>query len=171
MNLAELLKLLHIFFVVVGFGGAIGFHVVMPAAARSSDLTFVRAALRFGNMFDLMALPGFTAAGVLGIILALHQDWDWGENTWLQIGSTLWVLMVLISLAILRPALRRLNELAAKSSGNTVSPELAAEFKKPLQLITPNLLTLLALIVVYLMVAKPGLDIVDVSHYPVAGFG
>jgi uncharacterized membrane protein len=167
MNLAELLLLGHILFVIIGFGGAIGFHVIMPMAARSTDLAFVRTALKFGFTFENLAFPGFLIAGLIGLGLSLYQEWDFGENTWLNISATLWVIAVLISFFILRPALRRLDKLAREAPGPEVPPELTAEFKKPLQFITPNLLTLIVLVIVYLMIAKPGVDFTGIDHWPV----
>lgn len=166
-NLGELLKILHLLFVIVGFAGFVGYDVVMPMAARSRDTAYVRAALGFATMFDLIALSGFALAGFLGLGLAAYQDWDFGENTWLNISATLWVIAVLASLFILRPNLRRLNNLAAENPGPEVSAELEAEFKKPLQAITHNLLTLVLLVILYLMVAKPGVDFSGIDNWPV----
>lgn len=166
-NLGELLKILHLLFVIVGFAGFIGYDVVMPMAARSKDLALVRAALGFATILDLLALSGFTLAGFLGLGLAAYQDWDFGENTWLNISATLWIVAVLVSLFILRPNLRRLNEMAAEAPGPEVGEQLAAQFKRPLQAIAHNLLTLTFLIILYLMVAKPGVDFAGIEHWPV----
>ena len=167
MNFGEFLKLAHILFVIIGFAGAIGFHAIMPMAARSTDLAFVRAALKFGFVFENLAFPGFIVAGLLGLWLSIYQDWDFGENTWLNISATIWVVAVLGSLLILRPGLRRLDRLAREAPGPEVPSELSAEFRRPLQFITPNLLTLAMLIVLFLMIAKPGVDFSGIDHWPV----
>ena len=57
--------------------------------------------------------------------------------------------------------------LAKEAPGPDVPPELTAEFKRPLQFITPNLLTLAMLIVLFLMVTKPGVDFAGIDHWPV----
>jgi uncharacterized membrane protein len=167
MNFGEFLKLAHILFIIIGFSGAVGFHVIMPMAARSTDLGFVRAALKIGFVFENLAFPGFVIGGLLGLWLSIYQNWDFGENSWLNISATIWLVAVVGSIAILRPGLRRLDRLANEAPGPDVPPELTAEFKKPLQLITPNLLTLAMLVVLFLMVAKPGLDLAGLDHWPV----
>ncbi|MPZ23426.1 MAG: DUF2269 family protein [Dehalococcoidia bacterium] len=168
----EWLLILHIASAIVGFAGAIPLPMVLATAARSNDLSVVRACLRLASKLNRgLATPGFVLAGIVGLILSLVQGWDFGENTWLNISATLWLVAIVVAIVAFEPVLKRAARLAAEAPGPGVPPELQAELRCPRGAIVGSILILLFVIVLILMVAKPGIDGAGIQDYPVAGFG
>lgn len=166
-NTAELLKVLHIFFVVLGFAGLLGFAMTMRAAAHTSELSVARVCVRLANRLDAVSGIGFLGAGLLGLGLAIYQEWDFRENTWLTASITLLVIALVGATAVQQPALFKLNRLSAAAPGPEVPAELKGELNKPLLRISNAVLWLMTLAILYMMVAKPGVDFGGIDNWPV----
>jgi hypothetical protein len=61
----------------------------------------------------------------------------------------------------------KLNRLAANAPGPEVPAELNAELNKPLLRISNGALWLMTLAILYMMVAKPGVDFGGIDNWPV----
>ena len=166
-NTGELLKMFHIFFVVLGFSGMVAFPMMMRAAAGAGELATTRTCLRYANIFDGLSGAGFLGAGLIGLGLAIYQEWDFAENTWLTVSITLLVIALVGATAVQQPVLFRLNRMAKEASGPGVPPELNAELNKPILRISNGVLWLMLLAILYMMVAKPGVDFSGIDNWPV----
>lgn len=166
-NSGELLKLFHIAFVVLGFSGLVAFPMMMRAAAGAAELAVARTCLRYANVFDAISGIGFLGAGLIGLGLAIYQEWDFAENTWLTVSITLLVIALVGATAVQQPVLFRLNRMAKEASGPEVPPELNAELSKPILRISNGILWLMTLAILYMMVAKPGVDFAGIDNWPV----
>jgi uncharacterized membrane protein len=167
LNFGEFLKLAHLLLVVVGIGGMIGLHVVLPLTARASEIAAVRLGVRLARVLDNVAGAGLAIGGLLGLWLSIYQEWDFGENTWLNIGATLWIVVLLMGALLQRRSLARLQEMADAAPGPGQPPELEAAFRKPVVLFTPMAITTILIVIVFLMVAKPGVDFTGIDNWPV----
>ncbi|HET9199411.1 MAG TPA: DUF2269 family protein [Dehalococcoidia bacterium] len=166
-NTGEFIKMFHIFFVILGFAGMVGFPMMMRAAAGASGLDTARTCLRYANIFDGLSGIGFLGAGLIGLGLAIYQEWDFAENTWLTASITLLVVALVGATIVQQPALFKLNRLAKEAPGPGVPPELNAELSKPLLRISNGILWLMLLAIFYMMVAKPGVDFSGIDNWPV----
>ena len=166
-NTGEFLKMFHIFFAVLGFSGLLAFPLMMRAAAGAAELGVARTCLRYANIFDGLSGIGFLGAGLIGFGLALYQEWDFAENTWLTVSITLLIVALVGATAVQQPALFKLNKLAASAPGPEVPAELNAELNKPLLRISNGVLWLMTLAILYMMVAKPGVDFGGIDNWPV----
>jgi uncharacterized membrane protein len=165
-NTGEWIKMFHIFFVVLGFSGMVAFPLMMRAAAGASELAVARTCLRYAGVFDALSGIGFLGAGLIGLGLAIYQEWDFAENTWLTASITLLVIALVGATIVQQPALFKLNRLAREARAE-VPAELNAELNKPLLRISNGILWLMLLAIFYMMVAKPGVDFSGIDNWPV----
>jgi uncharacterized membrane protein len=114
-NTGEWIKMFHIFFVVLGFSGMVAFPLMMRAAAGASELAVARTCLRYAGVFDALSGIGFLGAGLIGLGLAIYQEWDFAENTWLTASITLLVIALVGATIVQQPALFKLNRLAREA--------------------------------------------------------
>jgi uncharacterized membrane protein len=158
----EALAFFHVLFVMVGFAGILALHPLLAAANRGDDIGFVRGALSLARRVQLMlGIPGLFIGGVLGVVLSLYQEWDFGDNTWLNLSASLWVFALgFVGLALL--PLNRLIRLADASA--EVTDELRGEMRKRLAILAAGAALILMLVILYMMVAKPGVDFTGVEH-------
>jgi uncharacterized membrane protein len=141
--------------VVVLGGGAIMESIVGPIVAKARSVQDVRAyALLLYISENYLSIPAAIAIAVFGYLTADRLDIAL-DTTWLLLGQLLFYAIVLIALAVLRPAAKRLYRLANEAPDGPVTPEIVAQLQQPLPAIAGAATGILFFVIIYLMVAKP----------------
>jgi uncharacterized membrane protein len=151
VTLYELLKIIHILAVVVGIG-TVMLNGVYGAKAKAAGPNG-GAAIGKAN-FEVSAIAEYFIylIPVPGILMLLVEPdfWEWSQ-TWVWLSIVLYVVALGISHAVQIPSAKRMNELMASGPPND---ETAALEKK---LAGGGMaLNLLAVVIIVLMVTKPG---------------
>ena len=143
----KIVLLLHIVFVVAAFGGLFA----TPMLVRAGRAAGSGKAVASGTVayIQRIAVPSLLLAGIFGIGLVSMSKpegsdrarWTFSQG-WVSGALVLWIVQVIIYLALLLPAERKLAE----------GDEAAA---KRVPMFT-GILHLLLLVLIYLMVFKPG---------------
>jgi uncharacterized membrane protein len=150
MTLYELLLIIHIVTVVVGIGtvtlnGLYG--AKAKAAGPNGGLAIGQANFAVSEVAEkfIYAIP------VTGILMMLVEDfWEWSQ-TWVWLSIVLYIAAVGISHSVQIPSARRMNELMAAGPPN----EETSALEKKLAM-GGAVLNLLAVVIIALMVTKPG---------------
>lgn len=163
MNLANILKLLHIFAAIWLIIGVVGRYVAMQKAEQSTDMGAVRALLSVAGVFERgFAIPGSLAVLVAGLVTAWAQGWP--ILGFLQGGSSNWVLVSLVLFLTLFPLIRfvflprgKVFEAAYNQAvaQDNVTPELSAAFRDPVVRAAHMYEFGITAVIVALMVLKP----------------
>jgi uncharacterized membrane protein len=141
--------------VVVLGGGAIMESIVGPIVAKARSVQDVRAyALLLYISENYLSIPAAIAIAVFGYLTADRLDIAL-DTTWLLLGQLLFYAIVVIALAVLRPAANRLYRLANEAPDGPVTPEIIAQLQQPLPAIAGAATGILFFVIIYLMVAKP----------------
>jgi uncharacterized membrane protein len=141
--------------VVVLGGGAIMESIVGPIVAKARSVQDVRAyALLLYISENYLSIPAAIAIAVFGYLTADRLDIAL-DTTWLLLGQLLFYAIVVIALAVLRPAANRLYRLANEAPDGPVTPEIVAQLQQPLPAIAGAATGILFFVIIYLMVAKP----------------
>lgn len=155
----ELFLWLHIVAVIVGLGATFAM-VAMSPVAMSMDpvhLPYVHRVQVAINKY--MASPGLLVILATGVFMVLDGNWDFG-SFWISAALLVVIVIGAMQGAYFIPADRRLEQMAAadiKASGGgpvTLSEEYLAKSKA--SGIAGSIAGLLVVVVVYLMVTKPG---------------
>src|SRR6478672_9258216 len=95
MDLALILKLLHIVIAFGFVGGVLGRTFAMGQASRTADVTTIQALVQLGGRFEyLMVRPGSLLLLLGGLLTAWVEGWP--ILGFLQGGATNWVLASLL---------------------------------------------------------------------------
>jgi uncharacterized membrane protein len=141
--------------VVVLGGGAIMESIVGPIVAKARSVQDVRAyALLLYISENYLSIPAAIAIAVFGYLTADRLGISL-DTTWLLLGQLLFYGIVVIALAVLRPAANRLYRLANEAPDGPVTPEIVAQLQQPLPAIAGAVTGLMFFAIIYLMVAKP----------------
>ncbi len=149
------LMFLHILGVVVFVGNIITAALWKTRADRSGDLATIAYAQRTVVLADWMfTLPGALLVVIGGYGMAATRPWPLHGLRWLEMGQGLFWLAVIIWLAVLVPAQRRLVALSeAGVKAGALPPEFATVSKR--WAMWGGIATLLPIIVLFMMVTKP----------------
>lgn len=143
-NLYKLLLLLHILSFVVAFAPAVINPVLAAQTKKDGEPELVRVAGHMAANGRRIHFPALIALGGFGILLVLQSGDAWEfDQTWVGLAILVWLGLCGVITAIVLPAERRL-----------AAGDLGAEPKVALG---GQLATVLALVMLYLMIWKPGL--------------
>jgi uncharacterized membrane protein len=154
MSYVTLLLLLHIGGAIVGFGPLFGFAVMGPLSGRLGGPQALGIMKAMAKIQRGIVLPLAVVQGITGALLIAAAGWDvnFGSHVWLWVSILLYLLALLVAFLVLRPALA--NMVALAEGGKAGTPEFGALVRKT-QTLGPAL-TILVLIIIILMVLKPG---------------
>ena len=154
MSYLELLLLLHILSAIVGFGATFSFGVLGPLAAKTGGPQALGMLKGIVATEKKLVYPAIVIQPVTGVLLIFEEGWDnsFFSHWWLWIAILLFVTAVYIALAVQTPTVEKMIELG--ESGQAETPEFAALGKKSGTF--GPILGVLLLIVIFLMVIKPG---------------
>ncbi len=142
-GLYKLLFLGHIISLVVAFAPA-AVHPILTAQAKTDgDSELIRLAGHMAANGRRIYTPALIALGAFGILLVLQSDGfaDW-DQAWVMIAFTLWLVICGVVTAVIVPGERKL-----------AAGDLAAEARVALG---GQIATVLLLVMLYLMIWKPG---------------
>ena len=152
MTLYEALVLVHVVMAVAWIGGAFLMNVLATRAVRSGS---PERAAGYAADLEWVGLRQFTPASLLvlvsGIWAASEGNWDFGE-TWISIGFAGWAASFLVGVGFFGPEGGRIARLVAAEG--PASGRVLARIERLLVLSRLELVVLL--VVIWAMVAKPG---------------
>jgi uncharacterized membrane protein len=149
---------LHLLFVLMLAGGAIGGSVVRATARRVSDPRAKAMAAIIGwRLSAVLSIPGSLLAGLLGMHLVTARGYQFSQG-WVRASLVLWLAVLLLSLVYLAPRAARGARLAkaflADGSGERQTEFLAA-ISNPVPRMLADLVNLGLIALSWLMVMKP----------------
>jgi hypothetical protein len=145
---------------VVGLGVTFGFGLIQATAERAFPRSLPFALTVLGKMDRGMVLPLALVVGATGIYQSIDGPYEFGRDQWLDIGATIWLVLVLVSLLIFRrgtPKAIAEAERMVAAAGPDGEVQLSDEYRRitrPMN-IFGAVAGLLTVIVLYLMVVKP----------------
>lgn len=153
MTYYEFLVFLHVLAAIVWVGGAAALQVQGLRAQTARDplrlATVAGEAEWIGSRVFMPASLVVILTGVLGVVEA---DFDWGSG-WISTGFGVWILSFLVGMGFLGPESGRIRRLIA--SEGPEGPAVQARIRRVL--VVSRVELVLFVIVVWAMVAKPGL--------------
>jgi hypothetical protein len=163
MNLAQVLKLIHIAAAFWLIAGVLGRTVVLSKAEHSTEISTVRTLLPVAGVFERgMVIPGTSAVFIAGLLTAWAQGWP--ILGFLQGGQSNWVLVSVLLLLTLIPTIvfvflprGKIFEKAFQEAivQDQVTPELTAAFRDPIVRAAHIYELVILTVIVILMVLKP----------------
>jgi uncharacterized membrane protein len=149
--LYALLKWLHVLaaIVVVGAHASYGIWIV-PASSHREALPFTLRNIK--RLDERIVIPAIAVQLITGLAMALIVR-AWLTAPWLLTGLALFVLLVLVHLFVYRPILRRMIDLLDREGFDSPDYQTAAAREANLGIA----LVVLMVVIVFLMVVKPGL--------------
>ena len=155
-DLALVYKTLHIIAAIVLGGGFVLEAIAGPLVARATTVGEVRAYSRMMHISESFLSP--VAALILvgfGYATASRAHFEFSE-TWLTLAQVLFYAIAGLAIVFLRPAAAKLYKLALAAPDGPVTPEIRDQIASPLPKIIGPITTVMVLVVIYLMVWKPG---------------
>ncbi len=154
-DLYRLFKTLHVISVVLLGGGFVLEGICGPLVARARTMGEVRAYAKLIYISEnFLSFPAALGIAIFGYLTADRADFDL-DLTWLLLGQVLFYVIAALAIAFLRPAANRLYTLANAAPDGPVTPEVAAQLKKPVAAIVGAVTSVMFAFVIYLMVSKP----------------
>jgi uncharacterized membrane protein len=151
----RLFKTLHVISVVMLGGGFVLEGIVGALVPRARNVGEMRAYARLLYISEnYLSLPAAIAIAVFGYLTADRLGLDL-DVTWLLIAQVLFYGIAVLAIAFLRPAANRLHAMADAAPDGPVTPELAAEVKKPAAAVVGSVTSVMFAAIIYLMVSKP----------------
>ena len=156
-DLYRLYKTLHVIAVVVLGGGFVLEAIAGPLVARARTVGEVRAYARMMYVSETyLSLPAALFVAGFGYATAAKIDLDYGQF-WITLAQVLFYGLAILAIVFLRPAAAKLHKLAEATPDGPVTPEITAQLKKPVAMVVGPLVTFMFVVVIYLMVSKPGM--------------
>lgn len=155
-DLALTYKTLHILAAIVLGGGFVLEAICGPLVARAKTVGEVRAYARLLHISETFLSP--PAALILlgfGYATASRAKFEFSD-TWLTLAQVLFYAIAALAIVLLRPAASKLNKLAQAAPDGPVTQEIKDQIASPIPKIVGPIVTVLFVVIVYLMVWKPG---------------
>ena len=152
----RLFKTLHVLAVAMLAGGITIEMVLGPIMPKVSTVGELRVLSRImATAENFIIIPAAVLLIIFGYLTADRAGYDLGD-TWLLLGQILTYAALAASMLVLRSAAVRLEKAVQAAPEGPVTEELRREVSNPLPAIVGTSLTVIFVIIVYLMVAKPG---------------
>jgi uncharacterized membrane protein len=158
IELYDIVLFLHVAAVVLGFGPTFGYAFFQGFAERFFPRSIPNVMRTFGTVDRFLVIPGMLVILATGVYLVLEGPWDW-EDTFVNVGLTGIIVLLVLQFAVLGRIERRLAELAerdiaASGSGDVeLSDEYWAASKR--SAIWGSLAGVVVLVILFFMVVKP----------------
>jgi phosphoglycerol transferase MdoB-like AlkP superfamily enzyme len=155
-DLVHIYKFFHVLSVIALGGGFVLEALCGPMVAKAKSVGEVRAYARLMYVSEnFLSLPAALFIAGFGYATAGKENLDMGA-TWLILAQVLFYGIVALALVFLRPAANKLHKLAEAAPDGPVTPEIIAQVKQPLAAMVGMATSLMFVIIIYLMVVKPG---------------
>jgi uncharacterized membrane protein len=156
-DLFRLYKTLHVIAVVVLGGGFVLEAIAGPLVDRAKTVGEVRAYARMMYFSETyLSLPAALFVAGFGYATASKLDLDYSKF-WIALSQVLFYGLAILAVVFLRPAASKLLKLAEAAPDGPVTPEIRALLDKRLPMVIGMIVTLMFIVVIYLMVSKPGM--------------
>jgi uncharacterized membrane protein len=156
-DLYRLYKTLHVISVVVLGGGFVLEAIAGPLLKRAKTVGEVRAYARMMHFSETyLSLPAALFVAGFGYATASKIDLDYSQF-WIGLSQALFYGLAVLAVVFLRPAAAKLLKLAEATPDGPVTPEITAQLKRPLPMVIGPIVTFMFVIIIYLMVSKPGM--------------
>jgi uncharacterized membrane protein len=155
----EFYLIVHILGAFMIAGGSLGATTLGIYAGNGTNVRTIRVAADLQHKIEyVLIIPGALIAIVFGSLLVTEISSVEFSDVWVSTSFLLWFVAMGLGTGMLGPHARRMREQADQliAGGTTESAELQAEFASPRVKAVSTVLTLLLIVFVYLMVAKPG---------------
>ena len=155
-DLALAYKTIHILAAIVLGGGFVLEAIAGPLVARAQTIGEVRAYARMMHISETYLSP--PAALILlgmGYATASRAEFDLAD-TWLLLAQVLFYAIIALAVLLLRPAAAKLYKAALAEPDGPVSPAFRDRMKSPIPMIVGPVTTIMFIVILYLMVFKPG---------------
>ena len=153
-DLYDLVLVLHILAVIIGFGGTFiaGFYGAAGARLPGREgLAVAETTMKVTSLAPTMAI--YTVP-ILGILLILLSDDTWQfSDTWISLSFLLYAAILVLALTVQVPNIRRMIELRRGDEGVQATE---VERRAKTAGVVSGILNLLWVAVLFLMVFKPG---------------
>ena len=152
----QLLLFLHVMGAIIVFGPSFAFPLIAGQARKAPQHSHF-AALVTDVIERKIIIPGAIVQGITGVLLILvaNRDLTIAANRWLLAAIVLYLIAIVFAVAVQAPAAAKMVELTKTPPGpEGPSPELLANAKKLQR--GGMFLALLVVVIVFLMVVKPG---------------
>lgn len=163
MNWYLIVKFLHILAVTITTGGMFARQLVRSVAKKSDDVRTVSSLILVVIRIDRgMVIPGSNIMILVGIILAVMQEWpilgflQGSSQNWLLASNILLVFMIILIPTIFIPHNKKVEAIlkAALAEGR-VTPALSAALTDKKNTLAHHVEEVIVLVVAVLMVLKP----------------
>ena len=154
-DLYRLFKTLHVIAVVILGGGFVLEGIVGSLLPKVQTVQAARAYARLLYISEnFLSIPAAIVLAVFGYLTADRIGYDL-DVTWLLLGQIGFYAIVVLALAVLRPASNRLYRLTQSAPDGPLTDEITQHMKSVGPMIVGPVTTVLFVAIVYLMVAKP----------------
>jgi len=142
-------KFVHVVLAIVAVGSNLSYGIWLAGTGQAPEHD-ARVLRGIKRLHDHVAIPAYVLLGVTGVILVVRGPWDF-LTPWITASTTLYLVTLVAAMAY-SPALR--DQLVALEEHGRRSPTYrsAARFTA----VAAGLSGVLALVVTFLMVTKPG---------------
>jgi uncharacterized membrane protein len=152
----RLFKTLHVVAVVLLGGGFVLEAIVGMLVTRVRTVQEARAYAQLLYISENYLSPAAAVAiAVFGYATADRFGYDL-DVTWLLLGQVLFYGIAVLAIVFLRTAAKQLYRLTKEAPDGPLTPEIAAQLKKPVAAIVGPITSIMFVFAIYLMVAKPG---------------
>jgi uncharacterized membrane protein len=156
VDLFLILLFLHILGAIVAFGPGFASMIVGPMVAKEPQhANFYARTQSLTNR--RLVMPVSTSMLVTGVLMIVVRGWPTitGGKHWLELSIALYVVAVVISMAIMAPASRKLVALTSQAPAPGAGPDAAVPALAGRIRTGGMVLTLLVVVIAALMVLKP----------------
>jgi len=149
MTLALLLKVVHVLAAIVAVGANLTYAFWLRRAGTDDRERLVWTIESIRRLDNLIATPAYVVVLLTGLGMVVSGAFSFSTG-WIQVAIGLYVLVVILSITLYAPALRR-QLTAAEADPSSAAYRAAASRSNILGI----LVTLIVLVIVVLMVTKP----------------
>jgi uncharacterized membrane protein len=149
MSIALLLKVVHVLAAIVAVGANLTYAFWLRRAGRADRERLVWTIESIRRLDNLIATPAYVVVLLTGLGMVFSGAFSFSTG-WIQVAIGLYVLVVIVSIALYVPALRR-QLTAAEADPSSAAYRAAASRSNILGIAV----TAIVLVIVVLMVTKP----------------
>jgi len=157
LDLFTILLFLHILGAIIAFGPGFASMVVGPMVAKEPQHANFYARSQ-SLVSKTIVIPVSISLAITGILMIVVRGWSAltaGGGRWLELGILLYVVALVISMAVMAPASRKLVALTSQPPAPGAGPPAELMATAGRVRMTGMVLTLLVVVITFLMVTRP----------------